>query len=66
MNTSYINEERVYRIQNSHYYISTDCNTFAAEYNSLASRSSAWEATTHEMKMVHNADSLPFRYINIQ
>jgi len=56
MNVGYINEERAYRVQNSHYYISTDCNTFAAEYNSLVSRSSAREATTHKMKMVHYAN----------
>jgi len=63
MNISYINKERVYRVQNSHYNISTDCNTFVVEYNSLAFRSSAREPVTHKMKMVHNAESLPFNLV---
>jgi len=63
MNISYINKERVYRVQNSHYNISTDCSTFVVEYNPLAFRSSAREATTHKMKMVHTADSLPFSLV---
>ena len=63
MNISYINKERVHRAQNSHYNISTDCNTFVVKYNSLAFRCSARKATTHKMKMVHKADSAPFSLV---
>jgi hypothetical protein len=65
MNIGYINREMIYSDRNFHYCISTDCNTFAAANNSVASHSSAREATTHKMKMVRNEYRPPFSLVQV-